>query len=72
VFQDKNQDNTKLQDKSLEEMTGEEVLILAEVSDQVVALAVAQVLAVVSDQVVALAEAQVLEEVSDQEVLDKK
>ncbi len=34
VFQDKNQDNTKLQDKSLEEMTGEEVLILAEVSDQ--------------------------------------
>jgi hypothetical protein len=39
-------------------MTGEEVLILAEVSDQVVALA--------------LAEAQVLAEVSDQEVLDKK
>jgi hypothetical protein len=56
VLQDKNQDNTKLQDKSLEEMTGEEVLILAEVSDQEVVLV----------------EAQVLEEVSDQEVLDKK
>ena len=57
MFQDKNQDNAKLQDKSLEEMTGEEVLILVEVSDQVVHLAL---------------EAQVLEEVSDQEVLDKK
>jgi hypothetical protein len=56
VLQDKNQDNTKLQDKSQEEMIGEEVLILA----------------AVSDLEVALAEAQVLEEVSDQEVLDKK